>query len=844
MTELLLALALAAEPSRPLHPPKVAPHPELPRPELYDSDRDGLDDLLQAALAAARPEQPMRVEYVFKRPVTQRQLDAFVHSGGTLKWVFQAVSHGFWGEIPARELRHSMEAVGRESLLLVVGDAAMEHDLDKATRNARARGVWKPGFAGSDAGFNGSPNTTIAVVDTGIDPTHADLAGRMAYWKDFEGTELTPSDDDGHGTCVSSVAFGSGAAFEATKPVLKISRPVSLLNFSPGAFPGRAPLTYGTGQITLDLIGWFDSPDPAKVNVSAADVPTGSTRSYSTVGSQVGYSPIALTYAFTPTPDFVYSNGIPQNDAGTITWEVVSTSANPYPVVPDGLPSFRGMAPGCQWAVAHAADDVMSVETALDDLMTQRQAISLKVVNLSQSPDTDGGVTLLPPKMTTLSQGGVLIVKSAGNNGRSAVNPFITASGRTALILTVGATSAINQLTQYTSEGVVAINVNEDMKPDLLAPGGSLLAVDMLCADSNSADKPDGGVPDQVPDDYVPEEGTSFSTPITAGAAALVIQALESRGYNWDWNSADGPKKVKAVLMATATETNQTREFGPSGDPVLGRSAAQKDLNEGYGVLNVDAALEAVTIDLALPFSDYTDGGSYDRRAWGRRVELTQGTDFGVGLQLAPPADYDLYLYSGAPDVNGDPVLLASADTAVYGGIEVLHYTPAVTETGMLVVKLINGHGQFTLGPPPSCGNGVKEAGEACDDNKGCCTAQCTFETDQTVCPTGLCVSGLCRAPICGDTVVNAPETCDDGNASSGDCCSSSCQKESDGSFCTGGKCADGKCVPSSGAGGGAGGGGSGGGGMAKKGCGCSAGEGGFALIALLVSRRARRRVV
>jgi cysteine-rich repeat protein len=186
-------------------------------------------------------------------------------------------------------------------------------------------------------------------------------------------------------------------------------------------------------------------------------------------------------------------------------------------------------------------------------------------------------------------------------------------------------------------------------------------------------------------------------------------------------------------------------------------------------------------------------------------------------------------------------VLLAAADTAIYGGIEVLRYTPTTSETGMLVVKLIAGHGTFTLGPPPVCGNGMKEAGEQCDDNKGCCTAQCTFQPDQTTCPTGICASGLCRAPVCGDSIVNAPETCDDGNAQSGDCCSSSCQKEADGSFCTGGKCADGKCVPNAGTGGGAGGGGSGGsgGGSQKKGCGCLAGgsEGVLALIAISALR-------
>ena len=43
----------------------------------------------------------------------------------------------------------------------------------------------------------------------------------MVYWHDFEQTSPTPLDVEGHGTCVSSIALGSGAAFEASAPALK-----------------------------------------------------------------------------------------------------------------------------------------------------------------------------------------------------------------------------------------------------------------------------------------------------------------------------------------------------------------------------------------------------------------------------------------------------------------------------------------------------------------------------------------------------------------------------------------------------------------------------------------------
>lgn len=55
----------------------------------------------------------------------------------------------------------------------------------------------------------------VAVIDTGIDPTHPDLAGTVALWRDFAGDEhgvkrSEPYDDHGHGTHVAGVIAGRG----------------------------------------------------------------------------------------------------------------------------------------------------------------------------------------------------------------------------------------------------------------------------------------------------------------------------------------------------------------------------------------------------------------------------------------------------------------------------------------------------------------------------------------------------------------------------------------------------------------------------------------------------------
>jgi cysteine-rich repeat protein len=83
-----------------------------------------------------------------------------------------------------------------------------------------------------------------------------------------------------------------------------------------------------------------------------------------------------------------------------------------------------------------------------------------------------------------------------------------------------------------------------------------------------------------------------------------------------------------------------------------------------------------------------------------------------------------------------------------------------------------------------SCGNGVIDAGEQCDDGNivsgdGCSTT-CTIESGWT------CAGqpSVCHT-TCGDGIVAGTEQCDDGNTMSGDGCSGTCTVEA-GYHCTG----------------------------------------------------------
>jgi subtilisin family serine protease/putative cell wall-binding protein len=51
----------------------------------------------------------------------------------------------------------------------------------------------------------GSPKVTVAVLDTGVDAHHPDLEGRVLEGYDFVNNDISPSDDNGHGTMVAGV---------------------------------------------------------------------------------------------------------------------------------------------------------------------------------------------------------------------------------------------------------------------------------------------------------------------------------------------------------------------------------------------------------------------------------------------------------------------------------------------------------------------------------------------------------------------------------------------------------------------------------------------------------------
>ncbi|MBB5787866.1 S8 family peptidase [Jiangella mangrovi] len=86
-------------------------------------------------------------------------------------------------------------------------DARVRPTLSESVPQIGAPAAWAAGYDGT--------GVTVAVLDTGYDPAHPDLAGRVTQAADFSGTSV--QDVNGHGTHVAATVAGTGAASDGAR---------------------------------------------------------------------------------------------------------------------------------------------------------------------------------------------------------------------------------------------------------------------------------------------------------------------------------------------------------------------------------------------------------------------------------------------------------------------------------------------------------------------------------------------------------------------------------------------------------------------------------------------------
>jgi serine protease AprX len=224
-----------------------------------------------------------------------------------------------------------------------------------------------------------------------------------------------------------------------------------------------------------------------------------------------------------------------------------------------------GIAPGVDLvdlkvAGADGATTLDQVLAAMRLADAARERFNLRVLNVSLgAPADDPATAPLTEAVERLWADGITVVAAAGNEGGG-----VDAPGLDPYVLTVGAVDAAGAVPAWSSRGPDFAGRAE---PDLVAPGVGLVG---LRAPGSTVDLANRGA--RVGDGYFRGSGTSMSTAVVAGAAALVAAAHP------DW----GPDRVKAALTGTASPLAQPAPAG-SGTGALDLGAALGTCGCGCG---------------------------------------------------------------------------------------------------------------------------------------------------------------------------------------------------------------------------------------------------------------------
>ncbi|MCG5217318.1 S8 family peptidase [Streptosporangium sp. KLBMP 9127] len=104
-------------------------------------------------------------------------------------------------------------------------DRKVQVSLDRSVKQIGAPEAWAAGLEGA--------GVKVAVLDTGIDATHPDLAGRIAATQNFS-SESSAQDGHGHGTHVASIIAGNGAKYRGVAPEASLLVGKVLNNYGSG----------------------------------------------------------------------------------------------------------------------------------------------------------------------------------------------------------------------------------------------------------------------------------------------------------------------------------------------------------------------------------------------------------------------------------------------------------------------------------------------------------------------------------------------------------------------------------------------------------------------------------
>lgn len=518
---------------------------------------------------------------------------------------YDYVFSGFSLEIPANEIPSLLATPGVKAVYPNVEYTTTE-ELVPAEAYSPAMADSAP-FIGSneawDLGYTGE-GVTVAVIDTGVDYTHPDLAPNF---DDYLGWDFVDNDNDPqetpkgdprgaettHGTHVAGTVAANGAikgvAPDATLLAYRVLGPGGSGSTENVVAAIERAVQDGADVMNLSLGNSLNAPDWA--------------------------TSIALDQAMADGVVAVTSNG----NAGPNNWtvgspgtsrEAISVGATqlPYNVYDASIFTSEGVTYPTSKVMGFSSDEAL---TALNGQTLEFVDAGLGTPAEFESIDVEGKIALI-------SRGAIPFVekadaaKAAGavgaiiyNNLEGEIPFYIPGMAVPTLKLDdVDGAKMLQELENGNNEVTIGIEFAETIgetmadfssrgpvvdtwmiKPDVSAPGVDIVST----------------VPTHNPEDphgYGSKQGTSMASPHVAGAAAVILEA------NPEW----GVYEVKSALMNTAEKLI---------DPATGEEYAHN--SQGAGSIRVVDALQAETLVNPGSYSF----GVFDKKK-GKQVERQQ----------------------------------------------------------------------------------------------------------------------------------------------------------------------------------------------------------------------------
>jgi len=310
---------------------------------------------------------------------------------------------------------------------------------------------------------------------------------------------------------------------------------------------------------------------------------SGATKLWAAGDTGTGVNVAVLDTGITALPDFgnrllpgvdLSGGGNPTDDAyghGTFVAGLIAGDGSSSDGQYTGEAPSAGLVP-VKVAGASGNTDLATVIAGIGWVISHRVSDNIRVLNLSlgYQPIESTLVDPLDQAVQLAWNDGIVVVVAAGNDGP--FNGTILSPGDDPSVITVGAlddhgsaTGSGNTMATFSSVGPT--EPDGWFKPDLVASGQSVIS---LRDPGSTVDVANPSA--RIGSANFVGSGTSFSTAIVSGAAALVLAD----------HPGDSPNEVKAALLGT---TNP----GPVGNPFV----------DGHGALDVAAAAGSTDLNLS-----------------------------------------------------------------------------------------------------------------------------------------------------------------------------------------------------------------------------------------------------